>query len=323
MDGAPAKSGMTQILVTGASGFIGKGLIGRLKKAGYEIRAAVRTPCDLPVETAIIGDIGPDTDWSRALDGVAAIVHLAGLAHIAHPGKNALADFRRVNAAGTARLAEQAEKAGVGRFVLISSIKAAADESGVRDIVESDTPAPRTPYGISKLEGEWALKSAAHKMETVILRPPLVYGPGVRANFLSLLKLIDLGLPLPLGAVRNRRSLIVRDNLVDAIAVSLAAPNAAGSTFYVSDGPPLSTPDLIRRLANALGKSAALWPFPPRWLAGAASLMSKGEAAQSLLGSLAVDDSAFRSATGWTPPMTQGAGFADVAAWYGLAKTSS
>jgi nucleoside-diphosphate-sugar epimerase len=323
MDGAPAKSGMTRILVTGASGFIGKGLIGRLKKAGYEIRAAVRAPHDLQVETVIVGEIGPDTDWSRAFDDVTAIVHLAGLAHVMRTDSDVLADFRRINAAGTARLARQAEQAGVGRFVLISSIKAAADESGVRDIVESDTPAPRTPYGISKLEGERALKAAAHKMETVILRPPLVYGPGVRANFLSLLKLIDLDLPLPFGAVRNRRSLIARDNLVDAIAVSLAAPDAAGSTFYVSDGPPLSTPDLIRALANALGKNAALWPFPPRWLAGAASLTGKGEMAQSLLGSLAVDDSAFRAATGWTPPLTQEAAFADVGVWYRMAKARS
>lgn len=323
MDGAPAKSGMTRILVTGASGFIGKGLIGQLNKAGYEIRAAIRAPRDFPGETTVVGDIGPDTDWSGALNGVAAIVHLAGLAHIAHPGKNALADFRRVNAAGTALLAEQAEKAGVGRFVLVSSLKAAADESGIRDIVESDVPAPRTPYGISKLEGEGALKAAAHKMETVILRPPLVYGPGVRANFLTLLKLIDLGLPLPFGAVRNRRSLIARDNLIDAIAVSLAAPDAAGRIFYVSDGPPLSTPDLIRGLANALGKNAALWPFPPRWLAGVASLMGLGEASQSLLGSLAVDDSAFRAATGWTPPLTQEAAFADVGIWYKAVKEPS
>jgi nucleoside-diphosphate-sugar epimerase len=316
MDGTPAKSSMTRILVTGASGFIGKALIGRLKAADYEIRAAVRVPQDLPVETVMVGDIGPDTDWSRALDGVAAIVHLAGLAHIAHPGKNALADFRRINAAGTARLAEQAENADVTRFVLISSIKAAADESGALDIVESHVPAPRTPYGISKLEGEWALKAAAHKMETVILRPPLVYGPGVRANFLTLLKLIDLGLPLPLGAVRNRRSLIARDNVIDAIAFSLAAPNAAGGTFYVSDGAPLSTPDLIRGLAKALGKNAALWPFPPRLLAGAAGLVGKGEVAHSLLGSLAVNDSAFRADIGWAPPVTQEAAFSDVCAWY-------
>ncbi len=304
------------ILVTGASGFIAQGLIARLALDGYPTRAAVRAPATMAVETVVVGDIGPDTDWGPALDGVDAVVHLAGRAHIMGRDNDALAQFRRVNAAGTARLAERAEQAGIRRFVLVSSVKAAADTSGARPLVETDPPIPGAPYGISKLEGEQALQAAAGRMETVILRPPLVYGPGVRANFRSLLRLTDSGLPLPLGAVHNRRSLIARVNLVDAIMVSLVAPGAAGGVFYVTDGAALSTPDLIRGLAKALGRPARLWPFPPGLMRMAASLVGRGEAADSLLGSLALDDSAFCAATGWRPPLDQAGAFREVALWY-------
>lgn len=267
-----------------------------------------------------VGDIGPDTDWSRALDSIDAVIHLAGRAHVLRREADTLANFRRVNAAGTARLAQQAEQAGVRRFVLISSVKAAADTSIGQGLLESDPPHPGSPYGISKLEGEQSLFTAAGRMEPVVLRPPLVYGPEVRANFRALLRLVESGLPLPLGSVRNRRSLIALDNLVDAIVTALSARGVVGGTYYIADGPPLSTPALIKELATALGKPARLFTFPPSLLATAASLLGRREQADSLLGSLVVDDRAFRAATGWRPPLDQAAAFSAVASWYKAAK---
>ncbi len=307
---------MTRILVTGANGFVGRRLVERLIAGGRHVRCAVRTLGSGPDEPVVVGNIGAETDWKAALAGIDAVVHLAGRAHIVRADKNALALFRAVNADGTARLAEQAEREGIRRFVMISSVKAAAETCGPDALHESDPPKPHTPYGISKWEGEQALCAAARQMETVILRPPLVYGPGVRANFLSLLRLIDSGLLLPLGSVSNRRSLIALDNLVDAIVVALDAPGVAGGTFYVADGAPLSTPELIRRLARALGRPARLVPFPPALLSLAGSLLGYKESVDSLIGSLAIDDSAFRGAADWAPPVTTEMAFNELAAWY-------
>ena len=304
-----------RILVTGATGFVGRALVARLITERRALRAAVRRPAGLPDEV-LIGDIGPETDWRVALEGIDTVVHLAGRAHVLRKQQDALAAFRQVNAAGTGRLAVQAQAAGVRRFVLISSVKAAAESSGDRPLVEGDPPHPTTPYGISKLEGERALLAVAGRMETVILRPPLVYGPGVRANFLTLLKLVDDGVPLPLASVSNRRSLVALGNLADAILMAVDAPEAAGRTFYVTDGPPISTRDLVRALAVALGKEPILLPFPPALLRLAARLVGRREAADSLLGSLAVDDAAFRTLTGWRPPQTPERAFAAIALWY-------
>ncbi len=312
---------MSRVLVTGATGFVGRGLVERCLADGIALRAALRAPRNLPFETVIVGEIGPDTDWRAALQGVDVIVHLAGRAHVINRETDALAQFRRVNVAGTGRLAAQAEAAGVRRFVLISSVKAAADTS-TKPLIETDPAMPGTPYGISKLEGEAALAATARRMDTVILRPPLVYGPDVAANFRALLKLVDSGWPLPMSAVRNRRSLIARDNLVDAIVTALFAPQAAGGVFYVSDGPPLSTPALIAALAKAIGKPARVFPMPPGLLRRAASLLGRADAADSLLGSLEIDDTAFRAATGWQPPVTQQDAFTVLAAWYKTDKVS-
>jgi len=309
---------VSRILVTGATGFVGQGLVARLAADGRAFRSAVRE-CGGGNAVAV-GDIGPDTDWTAALEGIDAVVHLAGRAHVFGAEADALTAFRKINNAGTARLAEQAAHAGVRRFVLVSSVKAAADVTGLKAVTEADAPTPKTPYGLSKLEGERALLAAAGKMETVILRPPLVYGPGVRANFLALLKLVDRGIPLPLGSVRNLRSLVARDNLADAILTAIDAPGVAGGTFYVTDGAPLSTPDLIRGLAQTLGRSARLFPFPSALLRFPAALIGRADAADSLLGSLVVDDTAFRVAAGWRPPATAAQAFAEVAAWYKRAK---
>jgi nucleoside-diphosphate-sugar epimerase len=302
------------VLITGATGFVGQGLVGHLKAEGRPLRLAVRAEGN--DGSVAVGDIGPDTDWGRALEGVDTVVHLAGRAHVMAKERDPLSQFRKVNAAGTKRLAEQAERAGVRRFVLISSVKAAADTTGESAIAETEPADPRTPYGISKLEGERALWDTARKMDAVVLRPPLVYGPGVKANFRALLRLVDSGLPLPLRSVRNRRSVISRDNLVSAIAAAMAASGAPGKTFYVTEGAPISTPTLVRHLARALGKPARLLSISPALMTGLAILAGRRETADSLLGSLAVNGFAFRAATGWQPPVTQEAAFDDVAKWY-------
>ena len=304
---------MSLVLVTGSSGFVGTGLLPRLLRDGHEIRPNARRSGGL--------ELGPDTDWSRVLDGVDAVIHLAARVHVTREhAADPLAAFRRANAAGTAQLAAQAETAGVRRFVLVSSVKAAAETSSGRKLVEANPAAPRTPYGISKREGELALLAEARRMETVILRPPLVYGPGVGANFRALLRLVASGLPLPLGSVRNARSLIARDNLVDAIAVGLSAPGVAGGTYYVAEGEPLSTPDLVRALAAALGRPARLLGFPVGALTIAGRLVGRSDEAESLLGSLEVDASAFRAAASWSPPVRQDVAFRDVAEWFKMAR---
>ena len=306
------------ILVTGATGFVGQGLVAHLRGLGRPVRLAVRAGGG--DDAVAVGEIGPDTDWTATLDGVESIVHLAGRAHVTRRERHPLPEFRRVNAAGTERLARQAEAAGVRRFVLVSSVKAAADTTPEHALTETDTADPRSPYGISKLEAERALFDAARRMEPVVLRPPLVYGPGVKANFRALLRLVDSGLPLPLGSVVNRRSLIARDNLVSAITIAVTARGAAEKTFYVTDGPSISTPSLIRDLAAALGRPVRLVSISPRLMTLLAALAGRREQADSLFGSLAVSGSAFRAATGWTPPVPRHDAFRDVAAWYKAAK---
>jgi nucleoside-diphosphate-sugar epimerase len=302
------------VLITGATGFVGLGLVSHLKAQGRTLRLTARQGGE--DGSVVVGDIGPETDWGQALEGIDTVVHLAGRAHVTAKRRDALTQFRRVNVAGTKRLAEQAEQAGVRRFVLVSSVKAAADSTGEHAIVETEPTNPRTPYGISKLEGERALWEAARRMEAVVLRPPLVYGPGVKANFRALLRLVDSGLPLPLRSVRNRRSVICLDNLVSAIAAAMAASGTPGRTFYVTEGPAISTPTLIRHLARALGRPARLVSFSPALMIAIATLAGRRETAESLLGSLAVDGLAFRAVTGWQPPVTQEAAFDDVAKWY-------
>jgi len=297
-----------KVLVTGASGFVGSTLIRRLKGTGrFAVRAAARRVLStLPagVEPALVGDLGPDTDWREALAGVDAVVHLSGRVHVLRDSMaEPLAEYRRANVAGTVTLARQMAAAGSKRLVFVSSVKVHGEVGVFR---ESDRPAPLDSYAVSKYEAELGLSEVAAEtgVEVVIVRPPLVYGPGVGANFRALMRVIARGLPLPFGSVHNRRSLVALDNLVDFIVTCVEHPAAANETFLVSDGEDLSTPDLIRRMARAMGRPARLIPVPESLLWVAANILGKRDVAQRLLGSLQVDISKAQQKLGWAPPVS-------------------
>jgi nucleoside-diphosphate-sugar epimerase len=279
----------------------------------------VRAEAMPPMEYAEVGDIGPATRWDEALRGVDAVVHLAARVHVrVRSAPAAIAAYRRVNTAGTERLALAAAAAGVRRFVFLSTLKVNGEATQARPFTESDPPAPQDAYARAKWEAEQALHriGARTGMEVVILRPPLVYGPGVKANFLALLKAVARGLPLPLGAIDNRRSLVYVGNVADAIVKCLEHPAAAGQTFLVRDGEDVSTPELVRRLARALGVKPRLFPVPPSWLSFAGQLTGRRDAVDRLIGSLAIDDAKIREALGWVPPYTLDEGLEATARWF-------
>jgi nucleoside-diphosphate-sugar epimerase len=303
-----------RILVTGASGFIGAALCRFLLGRGHGVRAAVRragTAQDRLAGTDLIEvqDIAADFDRRALLDGIDVVVHLAAIAHRAGVAD---AELRRVNVDAAVRLAEAASRSA-RRFVFASSVKAHGETSGERALTEDDPLRPEDAYGRSKRDAEIALGDVAARtgMELVVLRPPLVYGPGVKANFLRLLGWIDRGLPLPLGAVRNRRSLVYAGNLGDAIARSIEHPDARGP-FLVADAEAPSAPELVRRIANALGRPARLFGVPPALLRAARL--------RSLTESLVVDASRARAVLGWRPSFTLDEGLAETARWYRSAR---
>lgn len=315
-----------RVLVTGATGFVGRVLVRRLLDRGVAVRAAVRGPAEaaravLPpgTEVAVVGAIGPDTDWTDALAGVDAAAHLAARVHVMRDAAaDPLAEFRAVNTAGTRRLAESAAAAGARRLVFVSSIKAVVDESRPDPVTDSTPADPHSPYGRSKREAEEALAavSAATGLETVVLRPPLVYGPGVAGNLRTLLKLCARRVPLPLDGVRNRRSLIGVENLADAVAACLFHPAAAGHCFLVDDGAPLSTADLVRALSAGLGVAPRLLPVPPALLGLAAWLLGRPGALDRVAGSLELDSRGIRGTLGWAPPLDTASGLRATAEWF-------
>jgi len=298
------------ILVTGATGFVGGQLIKRLNnQSSVAVRGAVRsTPTGDSPGIIAVGEISADTDWSEALQGQRVVVHAAARAHIMDDtAADPLTEFRRVNVAGTLNFARQAAAAGIQRFVFISSIKVNGEQTPLGTCFEADdVPAPEDPYGTSKWEAEQGLQKLAREtcMEVVIIRPPLVYGPGVKGNFASMIKLVDKGLPLPLGAVHNKRSLVALDNLVDLIITCIDHPGAANETFLVSDGEDLSTTQMLQGVAEAMGKPSRLIPVPASMLHLGASLLGKKAMAQRLLGSLQVDISHTQKCLDWTAPLT-------------------
>ena len=308
-----------KVLITGANGFVGRALCSHLADAGIAVRAAVRAGAPDVVDAVVVGEIGAATDWSPALEGVTHVVHLAGRAHVLREtAQDAEAAFRAVNLEGTRRLAEEAAARGVRRLVFVSSVKACAESTSGPPLTEQSTPHPEDAYGRSKLDAEQALLRIAGStnLEVAILRPPLVYGPGVQANFLRLMQLVDRGVPLPLGSVRNRRSLVYRGNLASAIECCLTHPAAAGETFFVSDGEDVSTPELIRRLAVAIERPTRLWPMPVWLLRSAARLAGMNSQVGRLVGSLVVDGSKIRTVLGWNPPFNLDQGLRDTAKWY-------
>ena len=319
------KQGVTDkytVLVTGATGFVGRHVCDYLQTAGFSIRAAVRKSTVLPeiFQQVEIGDIGPDTAWDAALAGVECVVHLASYS----PPPGAAADeiaakYRRVNVEGSERLARAAAAAGVRRLVYVSTIKVNGEITPSNEAFTSDSPPrPQDSYGQSKWLAEQMVREIGDgsALETVILRSPLVYGPGVRANFLALLRLVERGLPVPLRSVRNRRSMLYVKNLADAIRHCLDAPQAAGQTYLLSDGEDLSTPALIERIALHMQRKARLWPVPVGILRGVASLLSKRDLIDRLTGSLCVDAGEIREQTAWTPPFSLDEGLRATVQWY-------
>lgn len=299
------------VLVTGASGFVGGAVARRLVSDGEVTRAAVRSPFPRPlpgVEEVRVGDFHASTDWRGAVNGMQVVVHAAARVHVMRDATaDPLAEYRRVNVAGSLALARSAAAAGVRRFVFISSVKVNGEGTRPgRPFAADDAPAPVDPYGVSKLEAEQGLLALARDtgLEVVTVRPVLVYGPGVRGNFLTMMRWLHKGTPLPLGAVRNQRSLVALENLVDLIATCVRHPDGAGQVFMAADGEDLSTIALLRRTAAAMGRPARLIPVPPVLLRGAARLLGRADMAERLCGSLQVDIGKTRRLLAWTPPMS-------------------
>lgn len=312
-----------KIAVTGANGFIGDALTHELCEKGYDVRGIVRSKeqslnRNSRLEIFAVGEINSDTNWNDALKGIDVVIHLASRVHkLIDVSINPLADYRGVNTGGTQKLAEMSAQAGTRRLIFMSTIKVNGEKTIDAAFTENHAALPQDPYAISKWEAEQALHniSDATGLEVVILRPPLVYGPGVKANFLRLLQLIDKGVPLPLGYVKNNRSFIYVGNLVDAIIKCVEHHNAANQTFLVSDGQDVSTPELIKMIAGAMGKKARLFPCPVSLLKMIGKGAGKSSEIERLTGSLQVDNSKIRRVLGWKPPYTMEEGIYETVKW--------
>jgi UDP-glucose 4-epimerase len=306
------------ILITGATGFVGSRLVGFLSSQcpEMELRLALRRrPEDLQVPSVlsvgsieVVGDINPYTNWTDALVGVDVVIHLAARVHVMKDvALNPLEEYRNANTSATIHLAEEAAKAGVKRFIYLSSIKVNGEETtSGQSYSEDSIPAPIDPYGVSKWEAELGLEKVCSQtgMEFVIIRPPLVYGPGVKANFEKLMGVVAKGMPLPLGAVDNQRSMLALDNLVSFISEAISHPLAANQRFLLSDGKDVSTTQLLRLLAQGMGKSSLLIPIPAFILRAGAQVLGVSSAADRLLGSLQIDSSKARKLLHWQPPLS-------------------
>mgnify|MGYP003590369131 CR=1 FL=1 len=314
-----------RVLVTGATGFVGRAVCAALAEAGIPFVAAVRRPCAGMPQARVVGEISRETDWTGVLEGVDTVIHLAARVHLMRDtAADPLAAYREVNTQGTLNLARQAAAAGVRRFVFASSVKVNGEGRAVPYRAD-DVPAPVGAYALSKLEAERGLLALAGGAEAgmtvAIVRLPLVYGPGVGANFRRLMDLLRRGVPLPFGRVENRRSLVFVGNAADLMIRCLTHPAAGNRVWMVSDGEDLSTPALLRKVGVALGCPARLLPVPQGWLEAALRALGKGDFAQRLLGSLAVDIAGTRSALGWTPLFSVDDGMRMTAASYLSSRT--
>lgn len=313
-----------KICVTGASGFIGQALCSFLRVPGHAVRAASRSLESVSsadgLDVVAVGEVGAQTDWSAAVVGVDCVMHCAARAHVVYETESdSLTTYRAVNVAGTQRLAVQAAALGVRRFVFLSSIGVlGVHTNGRGPFFVSDAPSPIEDYALSKWEAEQALwaVSAQTGLEVVVVRLPLVYGPGVKGNMLRFLRWVASGLPLPFGAVRNQRSLVGLSNLVDLLLCCAEHPAAAGKTFLASDGQDLSTPELIRLMAEGMNRRAHLLPAPASFLKAGGSLLGKRGEIDRLVGSLQVDSGYTRVQLGWTPPVPVEDGVREMARRY-------
>lgn len=313
-------NGFSKILVTGANGFVGQALCAELIHRQYRVNAASRQAIMEHTEVCPfqISDINAQTDWSLTLLSVDTVIHLAARVHIMNDSAvNPLVEFRKVNVDGTLNLARQAANAGVKRFIFVSSVKVNGESTNEGNpFIEDDASNPQDAYGISKLEAEQGLLQIAQQtgMEVVIIRPPLVYGLNVKANFASMLKAVKQGIPLPLGVIKNKRSFIYVENLVSFIILCVQHPLAANQTFLVSDGHDLSTTELLRECAYALGVKSRLLPVPQKALEVIASMLGKRDVVQRLCGNLQVDITKARTLLGWIPPISISEGLKRTAA---------
>ncbi len=311
-----------RVLVTGASGFVGHAVCAEAVHRGFMVRCAVREHGEAPncSETVVTGEISGTTDWGYVLPGVSVVIHLAARVHVMRDdASNPLEEFRRVNVEATEHLARSAAANGVKRLVYVSSIKVNGESTfDGNKFSEADTPGPRDPYGVSKYEAEQALHRIAGEMglEVVIVRPPLVYGPAVKGNFLQMMRVLAKGIPLPLASARNLRSLVYVGNLADALITCAVQPGAAGQTYLVSDGEDVSTSALLQKLGDGMGRPARLLPCPPALLKLAGRLTGRTDQVERLLGSLQVDSDKIRSQLNWVPPYTLQQGLLETAAWY-------
>lgn len=299
------------VLLTGSTGFVGSRLAQFFDQyvEGVALTCVVRPGASTRYgNPAVVEGLTGEIDWGQVLKGQHVVIHAAARAHVMREeAVDPLVEYRKVNVEGTLNLARQALDAGVRRFIYLSSIKVNGESTPLdQPFSAEDDPSPEDAYGVSKMEAEQGLKELCHEtgMELVIIRPPLVYGPGVKGNFASMIKLVGKGLPLPLGSVHNKRSLVALDNLVDLIATCIDHPGAANQVFLVSDGHDLSTTELLKGVGAAMGKPARLVPVPPSLLMLTASVLGRKAVAQRLLGSLQVDISRARDVLGWQPPMT-------------------
>jgi len=319
-----------KILITGASGFIGRVLVSTLAEKNYKCIASLFDKKDSQVftqhtldkcEISVVGDINFETDWKEILKEVDVIIHLAARVHIMNDSESdslALAAFRIVNVEGTKRLVELAVAAKVKRFVFISSLHVNGSVSSCAPFSEEDKPNPLSPYAVSKWEAEQYLNDITKKtnMEIVIIRLPLVYGPGVKANFLSLLNLTKIGLPLPVGLLNSKRSIISVNNVVDFIICCIEHPRAANETFLISDDNDISTKELFVRLVKLFGKRPLLLPIPPKILYILGTLLGKREIVDRLCAPLQVNITKAKTLLDWKPIQTLDNGFKETVEWY-------
>jgi len=316
---------VSKILLTGSTGFVGTALRKKLHTNGVEFTSAVRTLASIKESQGnlgkidTIGEIGPDTCWDKALEDVETVIHLAARVHVMNDTvSDPLQSFRNINTAGTLRLAAAAANAGVRRFIFLSSIKVNGELTTNQPFDEHSPATPIDPYSISKYEAETGLRKIATvtSMEVVIIRPPLIYGPGVKANFLRLLSTVVRGVPLPLASIKNRRSMVALDNLVDFIITCIDHPAAANEMFLISDDKDLSTAELVQCMAKQAGHSARLFALPQPLMALGAALLGKKVILNRLTHSLQIDSSKARQLLQWQPPISTDQAIADTVAWY-------